>query len=122
MARQPAVTWDFPAQAPKTPVATDLPALVAERWCHLLKIDKDILKPAVAKLTADKQKKLMQPGYYPKIAGDITTVITIDVRADNKFPNIINHGGKARSPEGRLGIPELNNFTTANVGVPDPAI
>lgn len=122
MARQPAITWDFPAQAPKTPVSTDLPMLVAERWSHMLGVDKLILKAAIAVLGADDQKKLMQPGYYPKMTGAANTGLTIAVMADGKFPQLINHQGKARSPEGQLALPETNMFTTTPAAIPDPAI
>lgn len=122
MAKQPAITWDFPAQAPKNPVSTDLPMLVAERWSHMLGIDKLILKAAVAVLGSEDQKKLMQPGYYPKISGAINTGITIAVMDEGKFPQLTNHQGKARSPEGQLGLPETNMFTATAKGIPDPAI
>lgn len=103
--------------------ATDWDALVAERWHELLNIGKEHLYQVVkaSALTADQKQNLMKPGYYPKLTNTGGT-FTIAVMADGKFPNVINHQGLERSPDGVLGIPERNQFGGETVSITDPAI
>lgn len=103
-----------------TKPATDWKERVAVRWAEMLGYTPETLKPLISLSDADCQK-LLTPGYYPKMVSGAVTVMS-----DGTFPNIINHKGEFRSPDGVLGLPEQNEFGNGSsgslVGVPDPAV
>ena len=109
-----------------TKTATDWDERVAVRWAEMLGYRNiAVFKAVVAAsgLSDANKKKLLQPGYYPKMAAGKVTVM-----ADGMFPNIINHNGEFRSPDGVLGLPEVNEFgggdATNHTATPitDPAV
>lgn len=103
-----------------TQPATDWDERVATRWAEMMGYSNVALFKAVVAgsgLSDDDKKKLLQPGYYPKLAAGKVTVM-----ADGLFPNIINHRGEFRSPDGVLGLPERNEFGGEGESITDPAV
>lgn len=91
----------------------------AVRWAEMLGYSSP---SGIAALKAIMPKdadcmKLLQPGYYPKIVSGAVTVMS-----NGMFPNIINHNGEIRSPDGVLGLPERNEFGGESQSITDPAI
>lgn len=131
--------WNLPPTLPSsatTPATTDWKALVATRWAEMLGYTPKTLMPLLASITVPTSssaltgstdaEKLLRPGYYPKIdtSGPSPKVV---VMADGMFPNIINHRGEFRSPDGVLGLPEQNEFgggdaSNSVIPITDPAI
>lgn len=113
--------WDVSKyKVSTTPATVDWKARVATRWAEMLGYTPETLKPLISLSDGDCQK-LLTPGYYPKIVSGAVTVM-----ADGTFPNIINHKGEFRSPDGVLGLPEQNEFgnglSGSLVANPDPAV
>lgn len=98
-------------------ITTDWDERVAVRWSEMLGYTPQTFKPLVAGLSQADKENLLRPGYYPEISGG-----AVVVKADGMFPNIINHRGEFRSPDGVLGLPELNEFAGAAKSIADPAV
>lgn len=128
MAIQGDYIWDVTKYNPSTTLGTvDWKERVAVRWAEMLGYTPATLKPLLSGLsepaagaaldgTTDVEK-LLRPGYYPKIVSGAVTVM-----ADGLFPNIINHRGEFRSPDGILGLPEINEFEGKGKSITDPAV
>lgn len=115
--------WDVDKYTPDIPstlpVSPNWKKRAAIRWAEMLGYNTPVgLTALEAMMPSDADcMKLLQPGYYPKIVSGAVTVM-----ADGMFPNIINHNGEIRSPDGVLGLPERNEFGGESQSITDPAI
>lgn len=111
------------AYTPGTGAATvppvDWDERVAIRWAEMLGYTPQTFKPIVAasSLTDDDKQDLLRPGFYPKMVSGALTKMD-----EGMFPNIINHRGEFRSPDGVLGLPERNEFGGESQSITDPAV